>query len=132
MLTGAAITQHPDLYDAAIIGSPLFDMKRYSHLLAGASWIDEYGDPDKPEDWAFMSKYSPYQNVKPGIRYPATFFYLSTKDDRVHQGMPARRRPGSSNLATTTSIIMNIWKAGIRSARIAARTRCARRCCGHS
>ena len=86
VLTGAAITQHPDLYDAAIIGSPLFDMKRYSHLLAGASWIDEYGDPDKPEDWAFMSKYSPYQNVRPGVRYPATFFYLSTKDDRVHPG----------------------------------------------
>ena len=61
-------------------------MKRYSHLLAGASWIDEYGDPDKPEDWAFMSKYSPYQNVRPGVRYPPTFFYLSTKDDRVHPG----------------------------------------------
>ena len=86
VLTGAAITQHPDLYRAAIIGSPLFDMKPYSHLLAGASWIDEYGDPDKPEDWAFMSRYSPYQNVKPGVRYPATFFYLSTKDDRVHPG----------------------------------------------
>ena len=86
VLTGAAITQHPDLYRAAIIGSPLFDMQRYSHLLAGASWIDEYGDPDKPADWAFMSKYSPYQNVKPGVRYPATFFYLSTKDDRVHPG----------------------------------------------
>jgi len=86
VLTGAAITQHPDLYRAAIIGSPLFDMQRYSHLLAGASWIDEYGDPDKPEDWAFMSKYSPYQNVRAGIRYPATFFYLSTKDDRVHPG----------------------------------------------
>jgi prolyl oligopeptidase len=86
VLTGAAITQHPDLYRAAIIGSPLFDMKRYSHLLAGASWIDEYGDPDKPADWAFMAKYSPYQNVKPGVRYPATFFYLSTKDDRVHPG----------------------------------------------
>ncbi len=86
VLTGAAITQHPDLYRAAIIGSPLFDMQRYSHLLAGASWIDEYGDPDKPADWAFMSKYSPYQNVKQGVRYPATFFYLSTKDDRVHPG----------------------------------------------
>jgi prolyl oligopeptidase len=86
VLTGAAITQHPDLYRAAIIGSPLFDMQRYSHLLAGASWIDEYGDPEKPADWAFMSKYSPYQNVKKGVRYPATFFYLSTKDDRVHPG----------------------------------------------
>ena len=87
VLVGAAMTQHPDLYSAVIAGSPLEDMKRYSHLLAGASWIDEYGDPDKPEDWAFMSKYSPYQNVKAwGVRYPPTFFYLSTKDDRVHPG----------------------------------------------
>jgi prolyl oligopeptidase len=86
VLTGAAITQHPELYRAAIIGSPLFDMQRYSHLLAGASWMDEYGDPDKPADWAFMRKYSPYQNVRKGVRYPATFFYLSTKDDRVHPG----------------------------------------------
>ncbi len=86
VLTGAAITQHPDLYRAAIIGSPLFDMQRYSKLLAGASWIDEYGDPDKPADWAFMKLYSPYQKVRKGVRYPATFFYLSTKDDRVHPG----------------------------------------------
>jgi len=86
VLTGAAITQHPQIYRAAIIGSPLFDMQRYHKLLAGASWIDEYGDPDKASDWAFMSRYSPYQNVKQGVRYPATFFYLSTKDDRVHPG----------------------------------------------
>jgi len=86
VLVGAAMTQHPDLYSAVISGSPLHDMKRYSHLLAGASWIDEYGDPDKPADWAFMSQYSPYQNVKAGVRYPPTFFYLSTKDDRVHPG----------------------------------------------
>jgi prolyl oligopeptidase len=86
VLTGAAITQHPTLYRAAIIGSPLFDMQRYHKLLAGASWIDEYGDPDKPADWAFMSRYSPYQAIKPGVKYPATFFYLSTKDDRVHPG----------------------------------------------
>jgi prolyl oligopeptidase len=86
VLTGAAITQHPDLYRAAIIGSPLFDMQRYHKLLAGASWIDEYGDPDKPADWAFMSRYSPYQNIRQGVKYPATFFYLSTKDDRVHPG----------------------------------------------
>jgi prolyl oligopeptidase len=86
LLVGVAVTQRPDLYSAAIAGSPLLDMKRYSHLLAGASWVDEYGDPDKPADWAFISKYSPYQNVKPGVRYPAVFFYSSTKDDRVHPG----------------------------------------------
>ena len=86
VLVGAAMNQRPDLYSAVISGSPLHDMKRYSHLLAGASWMDEYGDPDKPEDWAFLSRYSPYQNVKKGVRYPAVFFYSSTKDDRVHPG----------------------------------------------
>ena len=86
VLVGAAMTQRPALYSAVIAGSPLEDMKRYSHLSAGASWIDEYGDPDKPADWAFMSKYSPYQNVRRGVRYPPVFFYLSTKDDRVHPG----------------------------------------------
>lgn len=86
VLVGAAMTQRPDLYGAVISGSPLHDMKRYSHLLAGASWMAEYGNPDVPADWAFMSKYSPYQNVKKGVQYPPIFLYLSTKDDRVHPG----------------------------------------------
>jgi prolyl oligopeptidase len=86
VLVGAALTQRPDLYSAVISGSPLHDMKRYSHLLAGASWIGEYGDPDKPEDWTFLSRYSPYQNLRPGVKYPPVFFYSSTKDDRVHPG----------------------------------------------
>ena len=86
VLVGAAMNQRPDLYSAVISGSPLHDMKRYSHLLAGASWVGEYGDPDKPEDWAFLSRYSPYQNVRRGVKYPAVFFYSSTKDDRVHPG----------------------------------------------
>jgi prolyl oligopeptidase len=86
ILTSVGITQHPDLYSAAIIGSPLVDMKRYSHLSAGASWIDEYGDPDKPGDWEFMGKYSAYQNVRPDVKYPPVFIYLSTQDDRVHPG----------------------------------------------
>jgi prolyl oligopeptidase len=83
---GAAVNQHPDLYGAVISGSPLGDMQRYSHLLAGASWMDEYGDPDKPADWAFLSRYSPYQNIRPGVKYPPILFYNSTKDDRVHPG----------------------------------------------
>ncbi|KTT71496.1 prolyl oligopeptidase family serine peptidase [Sphingomonas endophytica] len=86
LLVGVAMQQRPDLYGAVIAGSPLEDMRRYSHLSAGASWIDEYGDPDKPADWAFIRRYSPYQNVKTGVRYPPVFFYLSTKDDRVHPG----------------------------------------------
>ncbi|MDP8914457.1 MAG: prolyl oligopeptidase family serine peptidase [Pseudomonadota bacterium] len=86
VLVGAALTQRPDLYGAVISGSPLHDMKRYSQLSAGASWMGEYGDPSKPEDWAYISRYSPYQNLRPGVKYPPVFFYLSTKDDRVHPG----------------------------------------------
>jgi prolyl oligopeptidase len=86
LLVGVAMTQRPDLYGAVVMGSPLTDMKRYSHLLAGASWMGEYGDPDVPGDWAFISAYSPYQQLKPGVAYPAPFIYTSTLDDRVHPG----------------------------------------------
>jgi prolyl oligopeptidase len=86
VLVGAAMTQRPDLYGAVISGSPLKDMQRYHKLLAGASWMAEYGNPDVPSDWAFMSKYSPYQNIRQGVTYPPIFLYLSTKDDRVHPG----------------------------------------------
>jgi prolyl oligopeptidase len=86
LMAGVAITQRPDLFGAAVIGSPLFDMKRYSHLLAGASWMGEYGNPDVPADWAFIRKYSPYQNLKCGVKYPVPFIYTSTRDDRVHPG----------------------------------------------
>lgn len=86
VLVGAAVNQRPDLYGAVISGSPLGDMKRYDKLLAGASWVGEYGDPDNPEHWAFMSEYSPYQNIEEGVDYPPVFFYSSTLDDRVHPG----------------------------------------------
>ena len=86
LMAAASITERPDLFGGAIIGSPLIDMKRYSHLLAGASWIGEYGNPDVPADWAFISKYSPYQNLKCGVHYPVPFIYTSTRDDRVHPG----------------------------------------------
>lgn len=86
LLVGVAFTQRPDLYNAVVCAVPLLDMYRYNKLLAGASWMGEYGNPDKPEDWAFIQKYSPYQNLKPGMKYPEVFFYTSTKDDRVHPG----------------------------------------------
>ena len=86
LMASVAITQRPDLWGGAIVGSPLVDMKRYSHLLAGASWMGEYGNPDVSSDWAFISKYSPYQNLKCGVRYPVPFIYTSTRDDRVHPG----------------------------------------------
>ncbi len=86
LLAGVALTQRPDLWNAVAIGAPLLDMKRYSKLLAGASWMDEYGNPDMPADWEFISKYSPYQNVKKDVKYPTPLFITSTLDDRVHPG----------------------------------------------
>lgn len=86
LLVGVAFTQRPDLYNAVYCAAPLLDMQRYNKLLAGASWMGEYGDPDKPEEWEFIKKYSPYQNLKTGTKYPEVFFYTSTRDDRVHPG----------------------------------------------
>lgn len=86
LLVGATMTRRPDLYGAVICGVPLLDMKRYNKLLAGASWMGEFGNPDIPEQWAYIKAYSPYQNLKPDTDYPATFFYTSTRDDRVHPG----------------------------------------------
>jgi prolyl oligopeptidase len=86
VLVGAAANQRPDLYGAVISGSPLTDMRRYNQLLAGASWVGEYGNPDVPADWAFMRLYSPYQNLRRIPNQPPVFYYLSTMDDRVHPG----------------------------------------------
>ena len=86
LLVGVAFTQRPDLYNAVVCAVPLLDMKRYNKLLAGASWMAEYGNPDVPEEWAYISKYSPYHNLDPDASYPRVFFYTSTRDDRVHPG----------------------------------------------
>lgn len=86
LLTGVALTQRPDLYGAVVSAVPLLDMRRYHRLLAGASWMAEYGNPDDPEDWAFISRYSPYHNVRPDRTYPPVLFTTSTRDDRVHPG----------------------------------------------
>ncbi len=86
LLVGATMTRRPDLYGAVICGVPLLDMKRYHKLLAGASWMAEFGNPDDADMWDYIKTYSPYQNLKPDTEYPATFFYTSTRDDRVHPG----------------------------------------------
>ena len=86
LLTGAVMVQRPELFNAVIIQVPLLDMKRYHLLLAGASWMAEYGNPDNPDDWAFLSQYSPYQNLSPDAEYPKAFVTTSTRDDRVHPG----------------------------------------------
>ena len=86
LLVGAVMVQRPELFKAVVCQVPLLDMKRYHRLLAGASWMAEYGDPDKPEDWAAISRYSPYQNVRKGVKMPSVIFTTSTRDDRVHPG----------------------------------------------
>jgi prolyl oligopeptidase len=86
LLVGNMVTLYPELFHAAVCQVPLLDMKRYNKLLAGASWMAEYGNPDVPEEWAFIQRFSPYQNVKPQANYPRVLFTTSTRDDRVHPG----------------------------------------------
>jgi prolyl oligopeptidase len=86
LLMGVMYTQRPDLFKAIVCQVPLLDMLRYNLLLAGASWMDEYGDPAVPEERAFLEKLSPYHNVDPAKTYPEIYFETSTKDDRVHPG----------------------------------------------
>jgi prolyl oligopeptidase len=86
LLVMALMVRHPEYYGAIVCGSPLIDLYRYDKLLEGAYWTSELGDADNPNDWKFMKTFSPYQNVKPGQKYPPVFFYASTRDDRVHPG----------------------------------------------
>ena len=86
LLVGAVSMMRPDLFKGVICQVPLLDMKRYTKLLAGASWAAEYGDPDAPDMWEYIKTYSPYHNIKPGVVYPRIFFSTSTRDDRVHPG----------------------------------------------
>jgi len=85
LLTGNMLTQYPELFGAVVVQVPLLDMKRYSHLLAGASWMAEYGNPDTA-DWDYIQKFSPYHLFDPAKTYPPTLFMTSTRDDRVHPG----------------------------------------------
>lgn len=86
LLMGIMLTQYPERFGALVCSVPLLDMKRYHLLLAGASWVAEYGDPDNPDDWVFISEYSPYQNISATRRYPPVLMTTSTRDDRVHPG----------------------------------------------
>jgi prolyl oligopeptidase len=86
LLVGVLLTQRPELFRAVVCSVPLLDMARYHKLLAGASWMEEYGDPDRVQDWAFIRAYSPYHNLAAGRIYPRVLFTTSTRDDRVHPG----------------------------------------------
>ncbi|MGV8940558.1 MAG: prolyl oligopeptidase family serine peptidase [Lysobacter sp.] len=86
LLMGNMLTQYPELFGAVVIQVPLLDMQRYHKLLAGASWMAEYGDPDKLEEWEFIKTFSPYHLFDADKSYPPTLFTTSTRDDRVHPG----------------------------------------------
>ena len=86
LLMGVMLTQRPDLWNAVVVQVPLLDMLRYHLLLAGASWVDEYGSPDVPEEREWLEQMSPYNNFHADMDYPEPFFVTSTKDDRVHPG----------------------------------------------
>jgi prolyl oligopeptidase len=83
LLVSANMVERPDLFGAVVCQVPLIDMMRYTHIGAGASWIAEYGDPEKPDARAWILKYSPYQNVSADKTYPPVFFVTATSDDRV-------------------------------------------------
>jgi len=89
LLVGGTFTLYPDLVRAVVAQVPLADMRRYNRLLAGASWMAEYGDPDKPEEWAYIQTWSPYHLLKADAKYPTPFYWTNTRDDRVH---PAHAR----------------------------------------
>jgi prolyl oligopeptidase len=86
LLMGVMLNQRPDLWNAVVVQVPLLDMLRYHLMLAGASWVDEYGSPEDPEERRFLETISPYRNFDASKPYPLPFFLTSTKDDRVHPG----------------------------------------------
>lgn len=86
LLVGGAFTMRPELFGAVVSQVPLADMRRYSKLLAGASWMAEYGDPDVPDEWAYIQTWSPYHLLRRDAQYPRVFYWTNTRDDRVHPG----------------------------------------------
>jgi prolyl oligopeptidase len=86
LLMGIMLTHYPESFGALVCSVPLLDMRRFHLLLAGASWVAEYGNPDDPADWEFIGRYSPYQNISADRRYPRVLITTSTRDDRVHPG----------------------------------------------
>lgn len=86
LLMGNMLVRYPELFGAVVCQVPLLDMKRFSHLLAGASWVAEYGDPDDPAQWEYIRTFSPYHQFDPARQHPPVLFTTSTRDDRVHPG----------------------------------------------
>jgi len=105
LLMGNMLTLYPQLFGAIVCEVPLLDMKRYTHLSAGASWIAEYGDPDQPDEWRYIQKFSPYQNVKKDVDAPPVLFYTATSDDRVG---PVQARKMAAKMKQTLGY-KNVW-----------------------
>ena len=104
LLVGNMLTQYPELFGAVSCGVPLLDMRRYSKLSAGYSWIGEYGDPDVPEQWEFLKTFSPYHLLRDGVDYPETFIWTATSDDRVG---PVQARKMAARMQAMG--IPNVW-----------------------
>jgi len=95
LLVGNMYARRPELFGAVVCQVPLLDMRRFNRLLAGASWMGEYGNPDLPEEWAFIKTFSPYHLVSADRDYPPLLITTSTRDDRVH---PAHARKMTARL----------------------------------
>ncbi|MGQ5525121.1 prolyl oligopeptidase family serine peptidase [Chitinimonas sp. PSY-7] len=104
LLMGVMLTQRPDLFGAVVCQVPLLDMRRYNQLLAGASWMGEFGNPDVASEWQYIRKFSPYHNIKAGVKYPNVLFTTSTRDDRVHPGHARKMMAKMQNMG-----IKNAW-----------------------
>jgi len=104
LLVGNMLTRYPDLFGAVSCGVPLLDMRRYTKLSAGYSWIAEYGDPDVPEQWDFIRTFSPYHLLRDGVEYPETFIWTATSDDRVG---PVQARKMAARMQAMG--IPNVW-----------------------
>jgi prolyl oligopeptidase len=101
LLTGAAVTQRPDLFRAVIIAVPLLDMVRYQQFLMARYWVPEYGTAEDADQFRFLLAYSPYQRVKPGTKYPAVFLTAGEHDSRVH-ALHARKMAALLQASTTS------------------------------
>ena len=108
LLMGNMLTGYPELFGAIVCQVPLLDMRRYSRLLAGASWMAEYGDPDLPDEWAFIRTFSPYHRVADGVDYPPVLFTTSTRDDRVHPGHARKMAALMEGLGADVTYFENI------------------------
>jgi prolyl oligopeptidase len=108
LLMGVMLTSYPELFGALVCQVPLLDMRRYHLLLAGASWVAEYGDPDDPEQWKFISEYSPYQLLRGDVTYPELLMTTSTRDDRVHPGHARKFVARMEELGHSVSYYENI------------------------